>query len=416
MKTILMVFFLILLPNALKAQIGWFLLDEKPLGASTGIEFPSNDTGYYFGSGDFKDTAFFKVTFDGGKSWENGNAPFTKYLHEPYHINNENVFFIDGDSALVKTIDAGKSWQRIAINFSEFPFTVNNVSFPSASTGYLCCTKIGYKGFLLKSIDSGHSWTKILGTDIDNFYRVTFRDSIHGYVYVEHNFPLLGAHMLYTSDGGLSWNKTDIVGGQRLHYDNVQNIWIGLVTHSVGRWNENLSFIERVKILDSTKNESLTAMEFADDTLGYVSTSEGRIFKTTNGGVSWFLQKTPAKYTGSYDTWICAPSRNVAYAFDFHVIIKTIDGGGDLINSIRSNVPVDHSLFIDNNPTHNSANFWFAELTEQTRFQLFDILGSPIFNEHLPAGKASLHVDMQKYPSGIYLARLGNETVRFIKE
>lgn len=67
------------------------------------------------------------------------------------------------------------------------------------------------------------------------------------------------------------------------------------------------------------------------------------------------------------------------------------------------------------NPFTSSADFQFDALKESAVFELFDALGRSFLRQQLPAGQASLHLDMKKYPAGIYLARLGVNTIRFIK-
>lgn len=98
-------------------------------------------------------------------------------------------------------------------------------------------------------------------------------------------------------------------------------------------------------------------------------------------------------------------------------------GAGSDIWVVKLSNPLDvrsktetANIHLISNPISSSADFQFDPLNSSISFQLFDLLGRAIYHEQLPAGQTSFHLDMQKYPSGIYFARLGNETVRFVKE
>jgi len=67
------------------------------------------------------------------------------------------------------------------------------------------------------------------------------------------------------------------------------------------------------------------------------------------------------------------------------------------------------------NPITNSADFQFSPLQEPEALELFDLLGRQLLRREVSAGAASLHVDMQQYPAGVYLARLGNTSQSFVK-
>ena len=66
------------------------------------------------------------------------------------------------------------------------------------------------------------------------------------------------------------------------------------------------------------------------------------------------------------------------------------------------------------NPITSSADFQFDALQEPAVFELFDALGRSLLRQQLAVGQQTRRVDMQKYPAGIYFARLGGETVRFV--
>ena len=398
------------------AQQGWFLLTPINLASNTHhLTFPSQDTGFLSG-GDILDSPFIKKTFDGGKIWTDVIAPLINYPHCGFFFDSRMGYYLDADSAIIRTTDGGLFWDRFSIG-DPFGLELSGMSFGNPSIGFVCGReKSTDYGILLKSIDSGKTWSPILFDSLQNtFIEVDFRNPLDGYLLVQHHPPYLGSNMLFTSDGGVHWIRVDTNGGTFLYYAKGLKIWIASIGAGVNRWSEDGSISQRIQIFDPGQQltEEISSMNFYNDLIGYISTTKGRIFKTTNSGLSWFLQITPKDYTGYGN--IVAPSAQVAYAVDYNVIIKTIDGGDPPVNTVKNTQQEVFSLKIIANPISFSADFQFAALKQGEVFELFDLVGRSLLRQQLPAGQASLHLDMQKYPAGIFFARLGSETVRFAK-
>ena len=117
-----------------------------------------------------------------------------------------------------------------------------------------------------------------------------------------------------------------------------------------------------------------------------------------------------------FSVGIMIVSDSIAYAMNDNLLIKTIDGGGDAVNSVKDDHSISHFLLLVNNPIFTSANFFINGLTQQTEFQLFDALGRSLYKENISPSTTSLYLDMHQYPSGIYFVKLGQETVKFIKQ
>jgi len=238
---------------------------------------------------------------------------------------------------------------------------------------------------------------------------------MHGYLLAtESIFSIPNAFLLGTTDRGNHWIKNLFGGGYDLHYAKSLNLWSGFGIYVISKWSEDGSIqgVDTVFKYEHNGNE-IASMSFANDSIGFVATYAGKIYKTINSGVSWFLQNTPKEFY--YGEKIVAASPEVVYAIGDSVIIKTLDGGGPPVNAVR-NISVKQKFNIISNPISSSADFQFESLKEPTVFEIFDLLGNTILHQQLSAGQTSLHQDMQKFNSGIYFARLGGETVRFIKQ
>lgn len=98
---------------------------------------------------------------------------------------------------LYKSIDLGHTW--IATDAaSDF---YNQIVFTSDSVGYA----IGYFGIVLKTINGGESWTRILNEHFSFSEKSNFRDA---YFVDDNNGYIVGdnGYVVYTNDGGKKWN------------------------------------------------------------------------------------------------------------------------------------------------------------------------------------------------------------------
>jgi photosystem II stability/assembly factor-like uncharacterized protein len=104
---------------------------------------------------------------------------------------NDQVGWLAGNNALLKTEDGGDTWINIPVSFK---FDFRNIDFINENVGWL----IGY-GALLKTEDGGLTWTEKRSGTITNIYAVN--DSVV-YVTVENIFLKI---FLKTLDGGENW-------------------------------------------------------------------------------------------------------------------------------------------------------------------------------------------------------------------
>lgn len=109
-----------------------------------------------------------------------------------------NVGFACGFGAIIKTVDAGLSWNYTPAK-NEF-FT--SMSFPSQTVGYA----VGRTGTIIKTTDAGENWKTIRnGNSVGNirlhFNDVSFLDEKKGYIVGDNGL------IWKTVDGGDSWEK-----------------------------------------------------------------------------------------------------------------------------------------------------------------------------------------------------------------
>jgi len=232
-------------------------------GYLSDIEFVNTTTGYAvtgFNHGDILKTT------NAGNTWVSQVSTYTTSIYGIAFINSETGY-LAGSISIYKTVNGGTNWQIIYNSTTNEIFT--DVFFTNNNTGYV----VGSYGRLLKTTNAGVNWN---ATTISNpstiLTSIYFVNENTGYAVGDNNAAVK------TTNSGVSWNTMSVASP----FINLGNVF------------------------------------FSDENTGYISSATG-IYKSTNGGSSWFSLPTPP---GGYD---CVQFRgNFGYA---------VGGGGKIIKS-----------------------------------------------------------------------------------
>lgn len=176
------------------------------------------------------------------------------------------------------TSDGGLSWNKLrpgALNYSDIIFT-------GTDTGYMTGSNPAFLSGLYKTTNKGIDWYLVFQTSQGGVFR--FLNSLKGY-YCDKN-----GNIFHSNDGGLTW----------ISLNNVLNV-------------------------------NPVSMSFSNVENGIIIDSEGRGFKTFNGGINWnriFLK------TG-YSSGVDYADEEAAFVLTYNpeiiaeVVRKTTDGGNN---------------------------------------------------------------------------------------
>ena len=128
------------------------------------------------------------------------------------NFSDENHGWIAGQNSLYKTIDAGKTWSPVALNFPA-DAKPTQILFRSASTGWVVLEKDGNSSgraqWLMFTSDGGEHWNLQYQATEVSAMRVAFYDEQNGWLSGIRYLPGQGVtftHLvLRTSDGGQHW-------------------------------------------------------------------------------------------------------------------------------------------------------------------------------------------------------------------
>lgn len=136
-------------------------------------------------------------TKDSGDNWDVSTFDFE--LRDIYFPNSTRGFAC-GYAAVIRTEDAGQSWEELDVEGDLF----SAIHFPHPDTGYV----VGFSGEIARTYDGGDSWTTLRSAsafvqDRHHYHDILFRSGTEGYVVGKNGL------ILFTQNAGRSWKKLE---------------------------------------------------------------------------------------------------------------------------------------------------------------------------------------------------------------
>jgi len=364
----------------------WFPITSGISGNIDQVVFVTADT-IVIASHNWEKNGTIHRSTDGGFSWEQVYSYPDFFLS--LHFFNDSVGLASGINVILRTSDGGGSWSPVydIPGMTTFKTGVIWMDIAGDSVAYagVQAWESGLNNlsrFLLKSMDSGNTWQKL----------VDFEDKVSNCDLFFHSewmgFMELGGSLLRTLDGGVSWEQTDNllrVVDMAIPSDSV--------VYSVG-WEEVIqeapsSFAicgsldgGKVWQCDHQVGPILDAIYFLNDTVGFVAGRHSLILKTEKGGgeiigdFPWELYNT-----------ISQPKANTGF-FRIHPNPA----------STSTRLELDASLVHDRN----------------IRLRLFHPSGKAVYEGVLPAYAYIHDISVDLLASGIYYILLEDHTGRLL--
>lgn len=288
-----------------------------------------------------------------GVSWTFQNSGTKNALKRVMFLNRDIGFAMGYNHFLLRTSDGGSSWNLDSVSVS-FPIQYGTVPFNefcfiSPTKGWIVSGYYSFgnidsppssAGALLRTTDAGLTWS-IVDSGRTAYSAIFFLDSLNGWI-ATGNVDT-GSVVLRTSDGGLSWQP----GGQTIPWTRIH-----FITPLVG-W----ALYDGVlgKTIDggltwqTTTNQSGYGFSFSNSMNGWLVSSSGKIYRTTDGGSSWsdctkrldiyYASLRDVVFASSTKGWIGGQQ----YANkDTSLVLHTTDGGATWE---RQNFPFNGGIY-----------------------------------------------------------------------
>ena len=336
------------------------------------------------------------VSTDNGNSWAIESGLINTQVNCLVSLGKYLIAGANG--SIIRSSDSGTTWVNVLSNFPNATFsalaTKGQKIFASA------------QGAIFRSGDSGATWINPSNT---------FLPSIVVSLIANDNYLYAGTFdsgIYRSNDSDYNWEHLKSPCGECLLAGNGNNIFTNGIDSIYISSDNGTSWYPTSDIYASAHftGQPAAIVAIGNDIFIGIQDEVGGIVLSTDLGQSWSEIGTMHLVNSLFifGNYIFAGTNNTGL-----YRAKLSDFGIDAV--IPSFLPGKQNFKLLSNPITSSADFQFDALKEPTVFELFDALGRSVLRQQLPAGQATLHVDMQKYPTGIYFARLSGNTVRVVK-
>jgi len=361
-----------------------------------GIRMASNSLGFFDTNNGLAihawgHPAYLLRTYDGGYTWLLDTlVPYGQFYD--MLIDGQSCYLLNKSSQLVKSYNAGVSWEVLAIpTLSDY---YSDFQFVNENTGFIC----GYHGEFLSTQDGGQSWESNPINPTYNLRDLFFVDENHGWlIYYD------GKEILRTTDGGNSWLSTQIGSPEIL-----QPLSTFFLDQNIGFLTTQEGFLHKTddggvswEILYEFDNLS-SEMHFFSESEGFC-TDGNRIFHTMDGGQSW-SEQGPFGST-NFIISLFFLTHDIGWLGGSSGLIAKYDGtvGSSEIQEETS------YLKIYPNPACQQISIRYPKIDTRYSILVYDMFGRMVSELPVSPGQEESQIDVSDYPPGMYSVMVKNE-------
>ncbi len=387
-----------------------------------------------------------KTSFDFGETWNTFNSTvITREDLQSISYMNENVVYVGGwNGTLLKSNDGGKNFEVIETGYSSVFYDIltfdnskiiiaggnelirsddngqtwysQDVELPYTSS----ITKIGNTIWILggnkilKSFDNGQSWDLIeIQEDVGIPLSMKFANEQNGFMF-SRNPNGFGTLRFRTFDGGLSWEPW---------IEEDSYIYEVCFINSTEGFALGQSFFKTVdsgvtwtKVADFPNSYHGETLFFLNENIGFIAGKEGKIYKTTNGGLDWYKEETYTLFRDYFNKIVFSPTGNGLAVGLYGTILY--NENGNLISSNFDLNPKLATVQIFPNPTSQEINLVSENINDKSILQIFNTNGNLI--SEIKGNQSNYPIDVRSLPAGTYFILHSNGELRekgiFVKQ
>lgn len=442
MKTLF--FYLIIVLSSLSINAQWVKISELALP----LEYPDikdmkivNSNTIYLGGYKF----FFKSE-DGGVTWQTISSIPTGINNSEVisieAVNENNVFIqvVYSENSLTRraifnTTDGGNTWNNVLTNSFNTTITdnmlINQIQVVNETNvlavGALFDQPNGQESFIIKSTDSGNSWTRIVlddsvingNTEFPTILSVKFINSNEGFI-------ITRSGLWKTTNSGTSWNKfiTPSEDNPPVYVDYSENtlflyyLYPPLsVPYKLIKTNDNGATWLGVNYDPFWMFNHPRPQIINSQSILIINTAATYITKTEDGGINWSVVSIESITTalnlndGDYLNALSFFNNELGFLILGNNVLKTTNGNITTNIENEETIPTDFILEQNYpNPFNPSTEIRY-QIAEESKVSLkvFDILGNEIavlVSDIQNAGKYNINFNNSDLSSGVYLYKL----------
>lgn len=267
----------------------------------------------------------------------------------------KKIFILIVSLIICKSLILYGQWTTLHYINDTYPLPdINSISFIDVNNGMGACRgMISYNiggqnsstGSIIKTTDGGVTWSNVYTMDSIIFNQI-IHIGINTVISVGYHYYSTYGIIAKSTNSGISWDT--LTFSNALNSVSFLNNNIGYISGSNGSVYKTIDGGNQWSQLITGVTENLLSCLFLNDTVGFVGGGT-KMMKTTNGGQTWVIQNYGLSYEGIVD--ICFPSNNIGYFIlvPSNRIYKTIDNGGQWsFVSTTNDFPFLSSIYFPN--------------------------------------------------------------------
>ncbi len=335
------------------------------------IQMINENTGYCSGQ-----NTIYKTT-NSGETWFSLGAFNTANGNSMNFINVNTGFTCCVNGNICKTTNAGVNWNIMYSGSS----SINGLYFQDLNTGFAVCNS----GIILKTSNCGNIWeTAFTGSAVNlasiryignksyiaagengiiyktsndgqNWFNLSTSVSVNeinsgNFINQNTGYFFAQGEIIKTTNQGLNWSSTQIdsVNGMSGGYvDSSGNIYLYGYNFVKRSTNAGLSFSN---IFGITNNQIYCAY-FINSSTGYIGSSNNKIFKTTDSGITWKV-RYPSPNNGYFIKDMLFVNDSIGYACGSNSWVSRTTNAGKIWMSDYLGYPYQNNdIYFINNST-----------------------------------------------------------------
>lgn len=241
-------------------------------------------------------------------------------LRDIYFVDERTGWAVGDSGVILKTTDSGESWSA---QNSGVKVLLVSVYFSDTLNGWAC----GEAGVILKTANGGKTWHKSPSGVTADLKALYFHDALTGWVCGWENT------ILKTTDGGETWHPQISGAPASTWYNDMfftddRTGWLVGLDGRIVKTTDGGATWNLIRELPATLNY----VHFVDSLVGWVAGYSSDIYKTTDGGITWKKQNIGE---GGKISSIYFANATTGWGSYGQSVYKTTDGGATWLLQFR---------------------------------------------------------------------------------
>jgi photosystem II stability/assembly factor-like uncharacterized protein len=319
----------------------------------------------------------FLETSDGGETWNDVGMSLDFTLNQIEFITASTGYITGTDTtSMLRTLDGGLNWELVPVFSDLLGINTDRLTFINDHIGFMTCAVRAQNTeyMIYKTDDAGQNWTKVFSAFHHWDIRLTFLDTVHGIA--GYNAPAYISNFLITNDGGETWLESpqDYIpwfSTNSLCYFSLDRaLTVGAKGRIYSSDNQGIVWKKESNLIF---NGDIYDVQFTSPLVGYCRSAnmEGGIWntlisKTMDGGQSWHTIAGDI-YEGVEAMYFLGDLTGYysAYGFNGLILYKTDDGGFNW-TEIQTGLDINSVVlsFFDQNKGLMADYHWLLSTTD----------------------------------------------------